>query len=121
MRSQAHRPFSYHLTNSPHLKHDSPRFNHRHPMVWGTLTPTHTGFRWLLGHRLIREDTNPDVATTADIASDGTPGRFNLAAGNPGRFQSLQTKVAKFDLVPGLGFTPAVPFMALSVSHSFGL
>jgi hypothetical protein len=58
-------------------------------MVWGTLASTHAGFRWLLGRRLIWENTDPDIATTADVTSDGTPCRFNLTASNPGRFQRL--------------------------------
>jgi hypothetical protein len=121
MRRQAHCLFGYCLTHPTHFKHDSPRFDYRHPVVWGTLASTLAGFRRLLGRWLIGEDADPDIATTADMAGDGTPSRFNLLAGNPGRLQRLQTKIAKLDLVPGGGYTLTPSPVTLAIFYPFWL
>jgi hypothetical protein len=90
-------------------------------VVWGTLTSALAGFRWFFGYRLIREDTDPDVATTANVTGDGTPSRFNLTASNPGRFQRLQTKVAKFNLVPDVGSGGTPPPVSLAIFYPLWL
>ena len=54
-----------------------------------TFTFTHTHFGRLLGDRLVREDTDPNLTLTLHIACHGDTGSLNLAAGNPFRLQRL--------------------------------
>jgi len=64
-------------------------------VVHRALAFTHAGFGGLGGHGLVRENAYPDATTALDVAHDGTPGRFNLALGDPGRFKRLEAKFAK--------------------------
>src|SRR5262249_24095156 len=80
---------------------DPSRLNHRNPAFGRALAFAHAGFGGLLGDRLIREDANPELAPTLDVAGDGDASGFDLLATNPGGFGRLQRLFA--DRVAGSG------------------
>ena len=54
----------------------------RNPVVRRTLTFTHTGFGRLLGDRLVREQTQPDLAAALDETRHRDTAGFDLAVGD---------------------------------------
>ena len=70
MGSKAHCFFSYLLPHPTDLKEYSSRFDHRHPVVETPLATPHACFRRLFGHRLIRENANPEFASTAEVTDE---------------------------------------------------
>src|SRR5439155_4449077 len=57
--------------------------DNRHPVVRGALAGAHPDLGRLLRHRLVGEDADPDPASTFDVMRHGSPGRLDLAAGEP--------------------------------------
>src|SRR3546814_19158365 len=55
-----------------------------HPILHTTFTLTHTHGKRLLGDRLIRENTEPDFATTLDMTSMGTTSSEGRGVGKEG-------------------------------------
>ena len=59
------------------------------------LTVTHTHFCGLLGNRLVREHTDPDAATTLDVAGNRTACGFDLAGRQAAAVSALETKITE--------------------------
>src|SRR5579863_4952908 len=80
--------------------------NYRYPVFRGTFTFTHTYFRWLLGYRLVREYPDPYLAFTFHKTCYSDTCSFDLAAGDPGRFERFDTERTECKL----STTSGVPF-----------
>src|SRR5215469_3688271 len=78
-----------------HLEEDLARANHRDPVIRRTLALTHTGFGRLLRGRLIRRQTQPDLAAALDKTRHRDTRRFNLTVGDITALHHLQTVIAK--------------------------
>src|SRR6266513_1238685 len=76
------------------LEHDTPGFDHRDPVFRRALPRAHPGLGGLLRHRLVREDVDPDLAATADLARHRDSGRLDLAIRHPAVLEGLETVVA---------------------------
>ena len=107
-------------TDAFHLKQNLAGFYHRDPVVRCAFTLTHTGFSRLLGHWLVRKQTDLNLAATLDKAGHGHPGRLDLAVGNPARLKHLQSVVAESQLTPAPRLPRHAPALLLSVLHFFG-
>jgi len=81
-----------------HLEQDPARANDADPVVRRALTFTHTGFGRLLGDRLIREQTEPDLAATLDETRHRDTAGLNLAVGNITALHHLQAVVAEREI-----------------------
>src|ERR1041384_1139870 len=53
----------------------------RHPQFRRTLAGAHAHLGWLLRHRHVREDADPDAAGALHVARDGAAGGLDLARG----------------------------------------
>jgi hypothetical protein len=75
-------PLDLFLAESGDLKQDGSGLHNGNPVIHGTLTLTHSGFSRMLGDRLVREDADPHLRATTDMASDRAPRGLDLASGN---------------------------------------
>ena len=55
------------------------------------------------GDGLVREDVDPDLAATLDVAGHGDTGGLDLAGGDPPGLEGLDAVVAEGDLGAALG------------------
>src|SRR3982074_800880 len=81
--------------NAFHLEQDPAGANDADPMVGSALTLTHTGFSRLFGDRLVREQTEPDLAATLDEARHRDTASFDLAVGDVTTLHDLEAIVAE--------------------------
>src|SRR6266567_2316781 len=97
------------LWHAGELEHDTPGLDHRDPVFRRALPRAHPGLGGLLRHRLVREDVDPDLAPTADLARHRDSGRLDLAIRHPAVLERLQTVVAglRSRLPRGLGLLGA--------------
>src|ERR1700694_4862018 len=65
------------------LEHHSAGFHHGHPSLRRALSLTHAGLSGLFCDRLVRENPDPDLAATLDVARQRHTRGFDLAVGNP--------------------------------------
>src|SRR5205823_6534136 len=56
------------LVDAGQLEHDAARLDDGDPVLGRALAGAHAGLGRLLGHRLVREDVDPDLAASADLA-----------------------------------------------------
>src|SRR5581483_8619157 len=96
------------------LEHHAAGLDHGDPMVDGALAAAHADFGRLLGHRLVREDADPDLAAAAQVVGNGAPRRLDLAAVDPGRGRRLQPYLTEGDLVAGVGLPAPVAAVVLA-------
>src|SRR5512133_21422 len=76
------------------LEHDTPGLDHSDPVFRRALPRAHPGLGRLLCHRLVREDVDPDLAATADLARHRDSGRLDLAICHPAVLERLEAIVA---------------------------
>src|SRR5208282_5704215 len=117
VRRQPQRLARRRFVDSRHFKHDAPGLHHRHPAFRSAFALAHAGFRGLLGERLVRENTNPQLATALDETRDGHARCFNLAVGDPSTFHSLQAIFPERQCAATPGLASAAAALLLSVFH----
>src|SRR5439155_21330648 len=83
------------LGHTGELEHDAPRLDHRDPVLRRALSRAHPGLSRLLRDRLVREDVDPDLAATADLARHRDSGRLDLPVRHPAVLKRLQAEVAR--------------------------
>jgi hypothetical protein len=88
-------------------------------MINRSLAATHARLCRFGRYRLVREDPNPQLPTTLYVTHNSPPGRLNLAASHPTRFQGLQAKLAKGKLVPTARAALHPPTMLFSIFRAF--
>src|SRR5581483_11602261 len=87
-----------------HLKQHLARTHDGYPVIRCTFAFAHTGFGGLLCHRLIREQTQPDLAATLYEARHGNTAGFDLAVGDVAALEDLQSVITEGEL----GTTPSL-------------
>src|ERR1700722_3060438 len=88
-----------HLRRNPfHLEEHLARTHNRHPVIRSSLALAHTGFGRLLGDRLIRKQTQPDLAATLDEARHRHTASFDLPVRNVAAFHHLKPVVPEGEL-----------------------
>src|ERR1019366_2902170 len=91
------------LVDAGQLEQDAAGLDHGNPVLGVTLAGTHAGLAGLLGNRPVREDPDPHLAATLDVAGHGDTGGLDLACRHPGRLECLDPEVTEGDLAPTLG------------------
>src|SRR5207245_648549 len=100
------------------LEQHAPGLDHRDPTLRVALARAHAGLGRLLGDRLVREDSDPDLATTLDVPGHGAAGGFDLPVAHPARFHRLQSEVAERDCGATSGDAGATTPVHLAVLDS---
>src|SRR5205807_7397064 len=73
------------------LVKNSSRLNYRHPILGRAFSFPHACLSRFFRHRLVGEHPNPDFAAALDVTSHRDAGCLDLAIGNPGGFEALQS------------------------------
>src|SRR4051794_27960668 len=91
------------LRHARHLEHHAPGLDHCDPALGRALTGTHAGFGRLLRVRLVREDVDPDLAATLDLAGHRDTSSLDLTVGDPTAIQRLEARLAGLHVRPPPG------------------
>src|SRR6185312_10752298 len=105
--------------NTVELEHDAARLDPADPEFGRPLAAAHANFGWLVRHRNIRKDADPNPSGTPDVTRDRAPRRFDLAGGDPARVRRLQAIGAEVQCRPALGETMDAPLVRLAVFAAF--
>src|SRR3954454_18439789 len=111
---EAHRLAGERLGHTRELEHDAAGLDHGHPMPGRAPAGAHAGLGGLLGHRLVGEDVDPDLAAALDVAGHRDTSRLDLAVGDPAGIERLEAVVAEMDLLLALRVTPTAPALLLA-------
>src|SRR6185312_7983140 len=98
-----------------HFKQDLARLYYCNPMVRSAFAFPHTSFSRLLGDRLVREQSDLNLATALHETRHGNTGRFNLTIGDPTRFENFQTEIAESQLAAAPGLSAHTTALLLAV------
>src|SRR4051812_35309160 len=98
MAGEAHGLARQGLRHARHLEHHAPGLDHSDPALGRALTGTHAGLGRLLRVRLVREDVDPDLASTLDLAGHRDTGSLDLAVGDPTAIERLEAVLAVLDV-----------------------
>ena len=85
------------------LEQDAAGLDDGDPALRVALARAHAGLGRLLGDGLVREDVDPDLAATLDVAGHGDTGGLDLAGGDPPGLEGLDAVVAEGDRGAALG------------------
>src|SRR5690606_9310605 len=103
------------LGHTRQLEHHPSRLDRSDPPLRGSLTGTHPGLGGLLGQRTVREDVDPDLATTADVAGHRDTRRLDLMVGNIVGLESQDAVLAEVAAATALGTSPEAGVVLLAV------
>src|SRR3954470_161862 len=111
---EAHRLAGERLGHTGELEHDATGLDHGHPVLGRALAGAHAGLGGLLGHRLVGEDVDPDLAAALDVAGHRDTSRLDLAVGDPAGIERLEAVVAEMDLLLSLRVAATAPALLLA-------
>src|SRR5688572_10368328 len=114
---QLHRFACNRFGHTFHLVDDSTGPNDGDPVLGSALTLSHSRFRRLLGHRLIREDPNPDLAAALHKTRNRDTTGFNLTVCNPAGVENFQTEVSELERRAAPRFAAHASPLLLAVLH----
>src|SRR4051812_30733471 len=97
MTREAHGLASEILRHPGELEHDAARLDDGNPAFGVALAGAHAGLGRLLGEGLVREDVDPHLAATLDLAGHRDTSRLDLAIRQPPGFEGLEPVVAEVD------------------------
>src|SRR5205085_10991851 len=86
------------LGDAGELEHDAPGLDDGDPALGVALALAHAGLGRLLRRRLVREDRDPDLAATLDLARHRNTSGLDLTVGDPAALERLQAVLAEVDL-----------------------
>src|SRR5713101_3526092 len=95
---KAHRLFGKLRGDALHLEQDPARTHDADPVIRSALPLTHPGFGRLLRNRLVREQTEPDLAATLDETRHRDTAGLDLTVGNVTALHHLQAVVAEREI-----------------------
>src|SRR4051794_23844676 len=120
MTRQAHGLACEGLRHSGELEHHAARLDDGDPAFGVALAGAHAGLGRLLGVGLVREDVDPHLAATLDLARHRDTGGLDLPVGQPAGLQRLQPVVAEGDGLLAAGEPGAPAAMHLAELASLG-
>src|SRR5690349_4304471 len=115
MTRQAHGLAGEVLRHAGELEHHAARLDHGDPAFRVALTGTHAGLGRLLGVGLVREDVDPHLAATLDLAGHRDTSGLDLAVRQPARLDGLQAVLAEVDRL--LAAREAMPAPAMDLAE----
>ena len=83
------------LGHTRELEHHASGLHDRDPVLGVALARAHAGLGRLLGDGLVREDVDPHLPATLDVAGHRDTGGFDLAVGDPPGLERLDPVVAE--------------------------
>ena len=102
--------------NAFYLDENTAGSDRRHESLGVTFTFTHSHLSGLLGYRLVREDSDPDLTLTLHVAGHCHTGSLDLTTGDPLRVKSLDSERAESELIASLGLTFHAALLRTAVS-----
>src|SRR3954452_7574753 len=117
---EAQRLLRERLGDAGQLEHDAARLDDGDPVLGRSLAGPHARLGRLLGHRLVREDVDPDLAAALDLARHRDSGGLDLAVGAPAAVERLQPVLAELDARAALGVARPAAAMLLAVLYTLG-
>src|SRR5947207_11385646 len=101
------------------LEQDAAGLDSRHPVFRRALAGTHANFQWLLRHRHVRKNPDPDPAGTLHMTRERPPRGLDLARRDAIRFERLEAELPKrqVDARGGNAFDPALVRLAKLRAH----
>src|SRR6201999_3773183 len=115
---QAHGLASERLRHAGELEHHATGLDHGDPALRVALAGAHAGLGRLLGDGLVREDVDPHLAATLDLAGHGDTGGLDLPVGQPAGLEGLQPVVAEGHGLLAAGEPVAPAAMDLAVLYA---
>src|SRR5262249_30866123 len=109
-----HRLVLWHTTE---LEQHRPRLHHRAPELRLALAGPHARLGRLLGHRLVREHADGELAGRGRGAH-GPAACLELAPRDPARLERLQAELAEADLVAARRIPPDPPSLVFAVLNA---
>src|SRR6185312_1984801 len=119
-RGQAERLPRQRLGDARQLEHDAAGPDHGYPELRRALAGAHPRLGRLLGHRLVREDRDPDLAAALDLAGHRDTGGLDLTVGHPPLLERLQPVLAELHARACPGEPSAAAAVHLAVLGSLG-
>src|SRR3984957_11444055 len=108
------------LVDAGQLEEHAAGVHHGDPQFGVALARAHARLGRLLGHGLVGEDPDPDLATTLHVPGHGDTGGLNLARREPAGFHGLDPEVAERYRRAALGLTPEPTPLRLAVLDLLG-
>src|SRR5438552_5927344 len=102
------------LVDPGQLEHHAAGLDDGDPVLGCPLTGAHARLGRLLGHRLVREDVDPDLSATADLARHRDSGGLDLTVRDPAGLERFQAVVAGLHLRLTLGEAAAAAALVLA-------
>src|SRR4051795_9824060 len=109
------------LRHTGHLEHHAPGLDHCDPALRRALARAHAGLGRFLRVRLVREDVDPDLPATLDLAGHGDTSSLDLAVGDPAAIERLQAVLAVLDVRATLCVAGHAAAMLLAVLDALRL
>ena len=104
-----------------HFVKNPTRLDLADPVLDAALTLTLTHFQGLLGDRLVRKHSNPDLSAPADATGHGPTPCLNLPGRHTTATHSLQSKLTEAHAAAALGETAVAALLLLSKLCTLGL
>ena len=102
------------LGHAGELEHHAAGLDDGDPALGRALAGAHARLGRLLRERLVREDVDPDLAATLDLAGHGDTGGLDLPVRDPAGLERLQAEVAVLDGELALGRAATAPAVVLA-------
>src|SRR5262249_42461567 len=112
---QAHGLAGERLRHAGELEHHATRLDDGDPAFRVALAGAHAGLGRLLGVGLVREDVDPHLAATLDLAGHRDTSGLDLAIGQPAGLGGLQAVIAEVDRLLATG--EPVPATAMHLAE----
>src|ERR687890_2048366 len=103
MTRQAHGLARERLRHAGELEHHAARLDDGDPALRVALAGAHAGLGRLLGEGLVREDVDPHLAATLDLAGHRDTSRLDLAVRQPAGLEGLEAVLAELHALLAAG------------------
>src|SRR4051812_12559535 len=120
MTREAHGLASERLRHAGELEHHATGLDDGDPALRVALAGAHAGLGRLLGEGLVREDVDPDLAATLDLARHGDTGGLDLAGGEPAGLEGVEPVIAEVHRLLATREPVPAPAMHLAELHTLG-
>src|SRR6186713_3479435 len=106
------------LRHAGHLEQDSTGLDDGDPVIGSALARAHPDLGWLLGHGLVREDSDPDLAAALHVARHRAASGLDLACRDHRRLFGHERVLAEGDRAAALGQAGHASTLDLAVLDS---
>src|SRR5690606_1566611 len=104
-----------------HLVQHLPGLHQAHPVLDVALALALAHLERLLGHRLVREHPDPDLAAALDVTRHRTPAGLDLPCRQAAAIERLQSVFTERDVAAAMRETAVAALHLLAIFRSLGL